>query len=154
MFRTLPQNASTALRTDHGVIRKFQHGDSVPDADSQSTATAALPDHHTYDWRLESAHFKHVLRNNLRLASFFCANTGVCTGSINETNDRQFVLRRETHFGHGFPITFGVSTTKKTFASFLVGSPFLVAHHENFLVSEFGESTSHRPVISEMFVAV
>jgi len=38
VLMTLPQNTCAAFGADHGIISVLEHGDSIPDADTQRAA--------------------------------------------------------------------------------------------------------------------
>src|SRR3954462_13047702 len=88
----LPKNARTALGADDRIIGVLQYGDAIADADAQRATGPAFADDDANNRSWQSRHVEHALRDDLSLAALFGADAGICTGGVDQANDRELVF--------------------------------------------------------------
>src|SRR5512139_3269499 len=93
---TLPQDRGATLGGDHRIGRVLQDQRSVADADRQRTARAPLADDGANDRRLQLGHHVEVARDRLGLAALLGADARVSARGVDQGNDGQTELFRQT----------------------------------------------------------
>ena len=107
-----PQDAGATFRTDHAVVRMFEHSDPVADTDTDCAARPAFANDNTDNRRAQGRHFEHRFRDRLRDPALFGRYSRVGARRVDETNDRQSEFRGESHFGACFSVPFGVRASE------------------------------------------
>jgi len=102
----------------------LQDQGAVADADRQRTAGAAFADDAADDRRPQFGHHVQVTRDGFGLAALLGANARVCAGRVNEGEDRQAELFRQTHQAQGLAIPSGRGMPKLRTIFSLVSRPF------------------------------
>ena len=150
----LPENAGTALGTDHAVVGMLEHRHSVADADPERAPRTTLADHHADDRHRKRRHQEHAFGDHLGLAAFLSSHAGIGAGGVDQADHRQPVFGRQLHLAHRLAIALRMGAPEMAGLPFGEGLALLVADHHHLVLVELGEPGQHRRIVAEGFVAV
>ena len=150
----LPQNCRTTFRTDDRVIGVFQNQRAIAHPDAQSTAAAALANHHGNHRHAKERHFTQVNGDGLGDVAFLCGDAGVGASGVDQANDRQLEPVSHAHDAQGLAVAFGMGATKVALDVFLGVAAFLCADNHHAIFAKHGKASHDCVVIMKEPVTV
>ena len=107
-----PENRGTAFGRNNRIPCIFSHHDPIPYSYAYGPSACPLTYDNANNRHAEPRHLKKVTGNRLGLPLLLSLYAGICTGSVDQGDNRLVEFFRKLHQAQSFAISFGLSHTK------------------------------------------